>query len=244
MKISHALKLALTICIVCALAFAAPSERRRRAPDDCSWTSGSKLRRAVKLRTEADGKAYEDHNGGGPISVEDWYAFTCSLDPRVPRGVPESEAMQGLETVRVTLRGYLVGARFERDEDHDMQAELAASSAWDTDHVLVEIPAGSDYCKARRALWDLVRRDGCRADECFLSKPVEIVVKGYVMLGGTQAGSTDYCHAKSTRGMRRGAAESRLRGAWRLQPVFSIEAVAPAPHARPAKARRHGIKHD
>jgi hypothetical protein len=194
----------------------------QRAPDDCSWQSESKLRKAVKLRTAAEGKNYTDYNQGRPITIDEWFKFTCGLDALVPQQIPASEPIEGAETIRVTLRGYLLGAKFERDEDHDIHVELGASSNWNTDHVVLEMSAGAEYCAARKALWNLVRRDGCRGDECILRKPVEVLVTGYVLIGNPQKGVTDYCHTIVGRGMHRGKQESRARGLWRLQPVLSV----------------------
>jgi hypothetical protein len=194
----------------------------QRAPDDCSWQSESKLRKAVKLLTASEGKGYTDYNDGQPITIDEWFKFTCGLDALVPQQIPADSPIEGAETTRVALRGYLLGVKFERDDDHDIHVELAASSDWNTDHVVLEMSAGAEYCAARKALWNLVRRDGCRGDECILRKPVEVLVTGYVLIGNPQKGVTDYCHTIVGRGMRKGKQESRARGLWRLQPVLSV----------------------
>jgi hypothetical protein len=194
----------------------------QRAPDDCSWQSGGKGRTAVKLRTTAEGKSYTDYNEGRPITIDEWFKFTCGLDALVPQEIPGSAPIEGAETVRVTLCGYLLGAKFERDGDHDIHVELGGTPNWETDHVVLEMSAGTEYCAARKALWKLVRRDGCRGDECILRKPVEVLVTGYVLIGSPQKGVTDYCHTIVSRGMRKGQQESHARGLWRLQPVLAV----------------------
>lgn len=163
-------------------------------------------------------------NDGKPISIDEWYKFTCSLDAKVPEQIPADSPIQAAETNRVTLRGYLLSARFEREEDHDIQAEIGATPEWNTGHVIVELAPGGEYCQARRALWNLVRRDGCKTDQCILRKPVEVLVTGYVLLGGAQ-GTKNYCTAPGARGMHKGAEGSKVLGAWRLQPVFAVKAV-------------------
>jgi hypothetical protein len=95
----------------------------------------------------------------------------------------------------------LLGARFERDDDHDIHVEIGASAEWNTDHIVLEMSAGTEYCVARQALWKLVRRDGCQRDQCILRKPVEVIVTGYLLIGNPQQGVTDYCHASASRGM-------------------------------------------
>ena len=193
-----------------------------RKPDDCSWENKSRIRKAVKSRSAEIGKSYLNYNNGKPITIAEWYKLTCSLDPQVPDQIPTDAAIEGAETVRVTLSGYLLGAHFEREGDHDMQAELSATPDWNSDHVLLELAPGTEYCDARRGLWNLVRKDGCKTDECILSKPVQVIVTGYLLLGGAQ-GAKNYCTAPGTRGMHKGTEGSKIRGAWRLQPVFSVK---------------------
>jgi hypothetical protein len=212
-------KLWPALLLLCAMAMAASAQK---APDDCSWQAEGKSRMAVKLRTAEDGKAYTDYNQGRPITVDEWFNFTCGLDKLIPQQIPADHAIEGAETVRVTLEGYLLGARFERDKDHDIHVELGASSNWETDHVVLEMSAGDEYCAARQALWKIVRQAGCHGDECILRKPVKIVVTGYVLTGNPKPGVTDYCHAKMGSGIRKGTQESRVRGIWRLQPVLSV----------------------
>jgi len=192
-----------------------------RKPDDCSWENKSKARKSVKTRSAEIGKSYVNYNDGKPITIAEWYKLTCSLDSKVPDQIPADAPIEGAETVRVTLRGYLLAARFERDGDHDMQAEVGVGPEWNSDHVLLELAPGTEYCEARHGLWKLVRRDGCKADECIMRKPIEVLVTGYLLQGGAQ-GTKNYCKAPSARGMHKGDEGSRIRGAWRLQPVFAV----------------------
>lgn len=212
----------ILILITAILTFVAANAQK--APDNCSWQSGSKLRKAVKLRTIKDGTTYTNFNHGQPISIDEWFKFTCSLDSTLPDKLPEDQPLPGSETTRVTLRGYLLAARFERDDDHDIHVELAATPEWSSDHVVLEMSAGREYCKARRQLWNLIRGDGCKGDECILRKPVEVLVTGYVLVGNPPQGaiSRDFCNFKLARGMKKDGGESQARGLWRLQPVFSV----------------------
>ena len=83
-------------------------------PDDCSWKSTSKSRKAVKLRTENEGVSYTNFNSGRPITLDQWFEMTCKLDALVPEKVPDDSPITGAETVRLTVRGFLLAARFER----------------------------------------------------------------------------------------------------------------------------------
>ena len=130
-----------------------------KEPDDCTLQFKGKARKAVKLRSAAAGANYTSHNSGNPVTVSEWFQLVCSLDPKVPNKVPKSKAIAGAETVRVTLRGYLLAARFERSEDQDIHAEIGAKPEWQTEHVIVEVPPGPGFCDARKALWGFVRKD-------------------------------------------------------------------------------------
>src|SRR3954447_16849543 len=92
-----------------ALAFAP------RDPDDCGLQFLGSYRAAAKNRAP-DLPGYTAWNDGKPITVRDWYNRLCQpLDAKVtkkPRS--NSPAMPGVETIRVTVRGYLVGAKYER----------------------------------------------------------------------------------------------------------------------------------
>jgi hypothetical protein len=206
------------------------------SPDDCSWqpTTGGDAakgpprgnsRKALKLRTAGEGKNYTKYNRGKPITLDQWFKFTCGLDALVPKDIPADKPIEGAETVRVTLRGYLLGTKFMRGGDHDIHVELGASPDWDSDHVVVEMSPGTEYCPARKALWKLAKKDGCKEDQCILEKPVEILVTGYVLIGNPQPGVTDYCNVVVNRGLKKGEKQGRVRGLWRLQPVLSVKKV-------------------
>ncbi|MGA9995894.1 MAG: hypothetical protein WBP93_10790 [Pyrinomonadaceae bacterium] len=229
MNIIGALSIFLLIIASPVSAQRAPDVSAQLAPDDCSWQSGggsrSGSRKALKLRTADEGKSYTKYNRGRAITIDQWFEFTCGLDGLVPREIPVDQPIKDAETIRVTLRGYVLAARFMRDGDHDINVELGATPDWNTDHVVVEMSAGTQYCAARKALWKLVRKDGCQEDQCILRKPVEVLVTGYVLIGNPPQGVTDYCHLVAGRGMRKGEQAGRVRGLWRLQPVLSVKKI-------------------
>jgi hypothetical protein len=217
-------------------------------PEDCTWTFTGRSRKAVKNRSPEEGKSYRVYAHGRPISLAHWFTLTCSLDARVPREVPEYTAMNGIETIVVTLRGYLLAARFQRKGDKDIHAEIGARPEWETDHVIVEVPPGPDFCDARKTLWGLVRRDieaarGDRdADTWIMKKPVTVLMRGFVFLDSPHAteGSSDHCHDHGRRGLRKasgrdskaqGRSEAkpkrRVRGLWEIHPVLWVKEVSP-----------------
>ena len=84
--------------------------------------------------------------------------------------------------------------------------------------------AGPEYCKARKALWDLVRKDGCKEDQCVMQRPVEILVTGYVLVGNPPPGVTDFCRLSAGRGMHKpDEKQGHVRSLYRLQPVLSVK---------------------
>jgi len=125
--------------------------------DDCSLTFNGSARRDVKLRTVQDGSHYESVNNGDSLTVAEWLKMTYSqFDPKVleVKDVP----IPGIETQKVSPKGYLVAARFENEAtgDHDIHAEISDEPNWSSPHVIVEVPPGEAYCSARKELWSLV----------------------------------------------------------------------------------------
>ncbi len=222
----------LTFLVLLFFPLAAPA---KQPADDCAWQFAGHARKAVKLRTAAQGTTYDNHNNGDPISLDNWFEMVCAFDDQVPAHIPATKAIKDVETVRVTLRGFLLGARFERDDDHDIHAELGATNDWDTKHVIVEIPPGAEWCQARQALWGLVEDDirqahgSLESDRWILHQPPEVLVSGYVFLDSAH-GSTNYCHANGGRGLHKGQSGSKVQGLWEIHPVFSVKPVATTPH--------------
>jgi len=62
------MKIILVLSLVMLATFAANAQK---APDDCSWTSTSKSRKAVKLRGATVGSGYTKLNKGRSVTVED-----------------------------------------------------------------------------------------------------------------------------------------------------------------------------
>lgn len=212
-------------------------------PDDCSWPAtnetprpsptplpngqmppaGPGSRLAVKTRTAKDGAGYINYNKGKAIDLAEWFKFTCGLNASLPTVIPSDKPIEGLETQKVTVAGYLLTMRFMRTGDHDIAVELGPSADWNTDHMVIEMSAGPEFCPARKALMDLVRKDGCKDDVCILKTPVKISVTGYLLVGNPPPGVTDLCHVISTRGAKKEDGVVHVRGIWRLQPVLSIK---------------------
>lgn len=192
------------------------------APDDCNLTFAGTARKAVKLRTASDGTSYTQVNGGKPITVAGWFTMACALDPKVPKSVPASTPMPGIETQTVTLEGYLVAAKF--DPDRDLHAEIAGSPAWATPHVIVEVPPGQNYCAARQALWGLVRKElpaNSTSTVHVMKTPPKVDVTGYIFLD-TAHGVSNYCHTSGGRGVTPAGKKQQVQGLWEVHPVLQL----------------------
>ncbi len=215
-----------------------------RKPDDCSLEFLGKSRRAVKLRTEGDGRDYQKFNNGAPITVGQWYELAGSLDSKVPedfKRISENEAMPGIETIEVTLTCWLLAARLEHSEDglhekdNDFHLEVSGEPRWDTPHVIVEIPPGSDYCDTRQLIWELAAEDSKRTGHLMtrnthiFGNPVHVLVRGYVFFDKPHAEPARrkveaFFQASGGRGIRADGA-SHVQGIWEIHPVLSIDVI-------------------
>jgi hypothetical protein len=125
-----------------------------------------------------------------------------------------------------------LGAKFESGRaDHDIHAEIGAVANWNTPHVVIEIAPGAAYCTQRQTLWGLVKEDAKRAgvrlrDRHILTRPVEILVTGYVFLDSAHmragSGRGDFCVQNGGRGIRNQGAASKVRGIWEIHPVLEV----------------------
>lgn len=227
----HLSRLRFAALLLVALCFAAAAGAQ--APDDCSLKFRGKDRKAVKTRTVAAGKNYTLHNGGDPITVAEWYDLVCPFEAKIKKGkFLQSKANKGFEDIKVTVRGFLLGAKYEGDADgdSDIHAEIGGAEDWDTDHIVVELSPSKEYCDARQTLWGLIDADrkaahGKKGQRWIMKKPVEVEVTGYVFLD-TFHGDHDYCEANGGRGLRLNKQTgSKVRGLWEIHPVTGVKVV-------------------
>jgi hypothetical protein len=224
------------VTLLCALVLAGPVAVSP-APDDCNLTFTGSYRKAVKLRSP-NLSGYGDL---GTLTVSDRVMQMHKLDPKVPRK-PQTNtpAMKGIETNQVALHGFLVGVKFENHQqaamaDNDFHCEVADSPQWDSDHIVVEVPPGTAYCVARKAVWKLVKDDSQHSgkplsDTYVLDQPVQVDVAGYVFLDGAHArkGTKNYTDAKGKdagRGIRGPDGTQQVRGLWEVHPVLGVRVV-------------------
>jgi hypothetical protein len=195
--------------------------------NDCSFSFKGSYRKAVKNRKAADGANYTNHANGAAITVAKWFGLVCGFDPKLKgKNITTStKVINGIETTRVTLEGFLLGAKFERNvhagdgKDNDFHIEISDSKRWKSKHVIVEVPPGPEYCDARKQIFDILRANGCGGDKCILKTPVKIRVTGFVFLDGVH-GKTCKIH----RGMVVDGV-SGAEGAWEIHPVLKVERI-------------------
>ena len=196
---------ALVLCAFTLPLSTLPTQAAQQAPDHCTLQFNGTDRKRVKLRTVADGANYFNVNGGRPIDIPGWFREVCTLDASVParNRISQTTPLNQIETRRVTVRGFLLGAKFESGSaDHDIHAEIGEVANWETPHVVIEIPPGAAYCELRQTLWGLVKEDARRARVSpgvrhIMRRPVEILVTGYIFLDSAhiqaRSGRGDFC---------------------------------------------------
>jgi hypothetical protein len=149
--------------------------------------------------------------------------------------------MQGFETISVTLKGYLLEAKFERAEDHDIHAEFGATKDSEGPHVIVEIPAMPEYCRIRKQLWDVMREDRLKdgktreTSEWSFVDPPQVLVTGYIFLDihhwNNSVTREQLCRDSGGRGSEESGA-SPVEGLWEVHPVIGFTPLRPARRLR------------
>jgi len=174
--------------------------------------------------------------------VDQWFQYVCSPDfnnlvPTTVDARPGATPIPDVETIHVKLRGYLLASHFKKREDHDLHAELSATPDWNSDHLIVKVPPGQEYCAARKALWSLVVSDPAELSRQtkVLDTPVEVVVDGYIFLDYAgkrrhhtackNPGSNNWCDRNGGRGIPQLNSPKQVRGCWELHPIFSVQAA-------------------
>src|SRR5438128_1172558 len=83
------------------------------APDSCTLPFAGSYRATIKKRQAA--LAYQKYNNGKPITLNDWFKLTEQLGKQLGTsgsGFPQTQIIKNVEDIQVTLKAYLLGARF------------------------------------------------------------------------------------------------------------------------------------
>lgn len=199
-------------------------------------TPGCELRFEGVVRAPVKNRAprtpdYPFVNEGRPLSVPEWFAFVCSLDPHAPlrrADVPQNVAMD-IEAYRVKVRAFLLAVR--REPDNDLHLQIGQTAAWKQEQIVAEIPPGQPFCEARTALVNLMTADGWngRSQDHVFRRPPRADVTGYLFLDSghmpANAPRQNWCVRNGERGIKNGLSKSPVRGLWEIHPVLKIEAA-------------------
>ena len=207
--------------------------------DGCPQGFGGSDRAKEKNRPSASGATYTSLNHGNAITAAAWFDQTCQWDtelaPQRPWNKPDyqDKAVDGVETARVKLRGYLVSVKKD-PSDHDFHVEIADLPKWDSRHLIAGFPSIQFACDARATLTDLVQKDIDKYHVTFngnkhaLHKAVCVEVEGFVFLDmhHSKQGEAD-CETDGGRGlhMPTPGAKSKVVGLYEVHPAFSVKAL-------------------
>ncbi|HKA21142.1 MAG TPA: hypothetical protein VKN18_22875 [Blastocatellia bacterium] len=208
-------------------------------PDSCTIKSLANDRKAVKNRTPAKGAGYRQINNGSAITVPEFYDLVCGFSDQLPdkKDISQTKPIDEFETVTVTVRGFLLAAKFEGGEDKDIHAQIAVDADPNSDQLIIEVPAGKSFCDARRALWGFVKEDREKAGKKTavsswrLIEPPEITVTGFLFLDAHHIKRSltkdEWCVDNGGRGLQfpTGSGkktQSFVKGLWEIHPVISI----------------------
>jgi hypothetical protein len=215
------------------------------APDDCTLRFTGKYRKAIKLRKA--GLPYQRYNSGKAIDLDQWFALTEQLGAKLGNSrnsIPSNQIIKGVEDIQVTLKGYLLAVRFEKNlhpndgKDNEFHIEIGATPQWQEPHVVVEATTGNPSCTARKLAWSLAIADTA-ADKSKKSKkltilrvfayPPQVLITGYVFVDGTHAHGvmtpTKWAHDSGGRGIHLKGLDSQVNGLFEIHPVTALATV-------------------
>jgi hypothetical protein len=233
-----------SVCLLAWLMLSLPLSAAAVEPDDCSLKFAGSSRKALKNRAvdTATKQSYTKHNSGSPISVANWYGLVCDFDGELPADISEiseTKPLPDIETIEITVQGFILAAQFEKQTgpkgpDNDFHMELSGSKKWNSDHVIVEVPPGKQFCDARKVVADAIRADNGNKSHVPLKykfkKPIEVEVTGYVFFDAYHARGCikkglDYCQCDGGRGSK-SSGKSKVKGLWEIHPVTSIKLLS------------------
>lgn len=209
-------------------------------PDDCTLRFAGHYRAALKQRQA--GLPYQEYNNGEPIDLNQWFRLTEKLSAQLGTSgstVPQDQIIKNVEDIQVTLKGYLLAVRFEKNvsqgdgKDNEFHIEIGATPQWEGPHVVVEVTTGQPSCAARKKAWSLAVADAL-SDPATKSKkkqmtlrvfanPIPVLITGYVFVDGTHAHGAmtpmKWAHDSGGRGIQVNGLASQVNGLFEIHPV-------------------------
>ncbi len=231
------------LLLVIVATFSFPFAAFAQEPDECSLKFTGSDRKLVKNRpaNTASNQGYKGFNNGNPITVTEWYDLVCEMDGQLPhdlRNISQTKPLPDVGTIEVTVSGFILATQFERytgspGPDNDFHMEVSESTKWNSPHFIVEVPAGKQYCDARKVVAGAIRAETGKqhvAAKYKFKKPIKVEVTGLVFFDAHHAPGClkkelDYCQCDGGRGSRI-SGKSKVQGLWEIHPVTAIKVIS------------------
>ena len=210
----------------------APLQILAQPSPGCDLGFNGSARAEAKNRKPSDGAGYDVHGDiNNPLSIADWFTLTCSLDqkPGLPLRVKDTQAtLPGIETTTVTVKGFVVAAKW--DADNDLHVQLAPTAKFTKGQIIIEIPALADFCDARPQMWNLIHEDEkaggkkvANGKGRIMKKPFLVEVTGFVFFDGHHGDTTNGCSKPHISGIHGQFTSSPIKGLWEIHPVIALQ---------------------
>jgi hypothetical protein len=194
----------------------------------CGASFTGHARADAKNRPSSAGSEYDILGANQALTLSDFFKLTCERNKKLPPTVGlGANAITGIETTTVTVKGYLLAVKWEVD-DNDLHVQLGPKKQWTTGQLVVEIPAGMEFCDSRTTVYDLVAADIAKhggksiQQGHLLRDKTPVQVTGYLFFDGAHGSSANGCTKNGNRGLRGPLASSPVRGLWEIHPVVGV----------------------
>ncbi len=188
-------------------------------------------RAKAKNRPPSAGAAYDVKGADTPLTLDELFNLTCQLNAKLKKIVGrEADTVKGAESVRVTVRAFLLAVRWEKD-DNDLHVQIGPQAKWTTGQLVVEIPAGQDFCGPRTTVFDAVAADIQKHQGNTIHKghimrdKIPVDVTGFLFFDASHGDTTDGCNKNGGRGIKGTFTTSPVRGLWEIHPVIDVKIV-------------------
>lgn len=224
---------------IVSVAVLAISTAYAQVPDGCPEGFTGKDRSKEKNRPPASASSYTSLNAGNPITASAWFDQMCSWDTDFAAQRPwdktkyQSKVIDGLETIKVKVRGWLVSVK-KAPDDNDFHVEIGDAPKWESRHLIAEFPSIQFACAARATLADLIQKDIDKYHVKFTGnkhafhKAVCVEVEGDIFLDMHHSRQNEAdCETDGGRGLRvpTPGSKSHVVGIYEIHPAYSIEAL-------------------
>jgi hypothetical protein len=187
-------------------------------------------RAEAKNRPPSAGAGYDVKGAPTPLTLDELFGLTCQLNNQLDDVVSRTaDTVPGVETVKVTVRAYLLAVRWEAD--NDLHVQIGPKPKWTRGQLVVEIPAGQDFCGPRTTVFDAVTGDvenhgGNTIHKGHIMRDkIPVDVTGFLFFDASHGNTTDGCDKNGGRGIKGTFKDSPVRGLWEIHPVIDVKLV-------------------